>query len=62
MCDLTHKEMKVCTTFVSKERIKNSQEQDSTSANEVLSRPKYIHYLQIQMEKVKLVENASSSE
>lgn len=54
--------MKVFTTFVSKERIKNSQEQDITSADEVLRRPKYIHYLQTQMGKVKLIENRDSSE
>lgn len=62
VCDLTHKEMKVCTTFVSKEGIKNSQEEDITSADEVGSRPKYIHCLQTQTEKVKVVENTGSSE
>lgn len=62
VCDLTHKEMKVCTTFVSKERIKNSQEEDITSADEVGSRSEYIHCLQILAEKVKVVENTSSSE
>lgn len=54
--------MKVFTTFVSKERIKNNQEQDITSADEVLRRPKSIHYLQTQMGKEKLTENTGSSE
>lgn len=53
--------MKVFSTFVSKERIKNNQEQDITSVDEVL-RSKSIHYLQTQAGKVKLTENTGSSE
>jgi len=54
--------MKVLTAFVSKKRIKNSQKQGITSADEVLNRPEYIHYSQTQMEKVKLIENTDPLE
>lgn len=57
-----HNEMKVGSTFVSKEKIKNRQDQDITSADEALSRPRFIQHFQIQMEKVKLFVNTTSSE